>query len=296
MVEKINYEILKVFYKYFEKSFNNVSTPEKSLFFPFIDCAEGKRSEILRNSITNPDFENFSEKELDQLVTDALIMPTDETNKYCLTARGLYKIEEYLGLLNIEILLDTAQDKYFSIFSSHEALKDNEKITLFALFSLRCFSENDCFRIGSYDKENEKWMQIFLKCAKFLKELRIIKAIPQSLTADKSYTELPLFKLMRHINHLQKKTKNIYSTTHTRCYFLKVEKDGKLSIEDLTFLFNKIFDRVLEYQEMELIKQFINNISNNELLFLTQHPGKKYSNPEVDMLIEKAIENAVKGL
>ncbi len=293
--EEINDTIIQRFYRVFLIAFMSKDTPQKSLFLPFIESASGKRSEILRKSVVDVSYEDFSQEDVKKLLDSTLIMKTDRPNCYTLTAKGLFYAEETIGLNSLNQFLDVVQDKYFGTFKSPGKLNDLERITLLSLIASRSFSISACMKVDTFGRENDVWMRIFHKSAEFLKELDLISAVPIRISGQSDDgQELPLSFIMRHMNHLQEKTKDFYSFTRSKCYYISLETGDVLSFEALSFLFSKVFDRVLTYEETERITLFINTIASVELTAMTEHEGKKYYTPEIDLKIESSLHDSVK--
>jgi hypothetical protein len=292
---KSDFDKLKLFYDVFVKATKGRLKYSGSVFFPFIETTSAKRAEILRSSKINIDYEEFSQNDLNSLIRTKYLMEADCRKCFTLTASGLFHVEEELGLISYEKLLDTIQTKYFDVFESEDTLTDKEKIVLFTLICSRSYSINTCMKLESFGRENELWIEIFRECAKFLKDKHVISSIPNGITQDADNYSVPLMYLMSHINELQKKTNNIYNFTKSRCYYLELEKDGKIVQESLSRLFRKIFNNVLTLSDIECVYEFMEKISSNELMRMSEHMGRNYSKPEIDIILENSLQEAIIG-
>ena len=290
---EIKFEILKRFYDVFTEAMEGRHKYGGSVFFPLMETTSAKRAEIIRNSKININYEEFCKEDVKSLVKSNYLMAADCPDCYTLTAKGLFEVEERLELINKEKLLDNIQVKYFDIFNNGSKLTDKEKIVLFSLICSRSYSITSCMKLESFGSENDIWMTIFRKCSTFLKNLQLISDIPNAITQEVDNYDVPLMYLMSHINELQKKTNNLYSFTKSRCYYLDLEKDGKISTQHLIQLFAKIFTYVLDEHKIEQVHEFINSISNNELMKMSEHKGMDFSKPEIDLILEKSLQEAI---
>lgn len=288
-------EILRRFYDVFARAAADKLNYEGSVFFPFIETTSAKRADILRNSKINASYEEFSQQDINSLVKANYLMAADCRDCFTLTATGLFHIEEELGLSDFGSLLGEIQAKYFDVFENENTLNDKEKIVLFSLICSRSYSLKACMKLESFGRENELWMSIFRKCSIFLKGLHVISSIPDRITKDVDNYDVSLMYLMSHINDLQKKTGNAYNFTKSRCYYLGLDNDGKISEETLSRLFGKIFNKVLTLSEIEDVYEFMNNISSNELMRMSEHRGRDYYRPEIDIILENSLKEAITG-
>lgn len=207
----------------------------------------------------------------------------------------MFDIEEHSRLIDFEKFLEEIQIKYFGAFKGECKLDDREKTVIVSLICSRSFSVDSCMKIDSFSRENEIWMRIFRKCASLLLDLHMIAAIPQKLEEDVEGYEIPIIHIMRRMNRLQKKTRNVYDFIKNRCYFLGLDTKTGISASNLTFLLQKIFDKVLTLSELERVKEFVNRISSEEIIHMSEHNGRKYSKPEVDLILERSIQETIYG-
>lgn len=294
-LDALDYNVLSYFYDVFLKASSGKMKKDNSVFFQFIEFTSGNRAEILRQSAVNTDYEDFSPNNIDKLVEGNYIMRGECDNCFTLTAKGLFDIEEHRGLIDFEKFLEEIQTKYFGVFKGESKLNDREKTVVFSLICSRSFSVDSCMKIDSFSRENEVWMRIFRKCASLLLDLHMIAAIPQKLEEDVEGYEIPIIYIMRRMNHLQEKTRNIYNFNKNRCYFLGLDTKTGISASNLTFLLQKVFDKVLTLPELDRVKEFVNRISSEEIIHMSEHNGRKYSKPEVDLILERSIQEAIYG-
>lgn len=295
VLDDISYKVLDYFYNVFLKVDTIKLKKEGSVFFQFIENTSGNRADILRNSTVNTEYEDIPRTVIEELVEDNYIMRAECNSCFALTAKGLFTIEEHRGLIDLEKLLIEFHKKYFSVFKGEGKLKDVEKIVLFSLLCSRSFSLNACMKVDSFGRENDTWKRIFRKSAMMLKDMEIISVIHPKLEETEEGYETPLMYIMRRMNNLQEKTRNIYRFNKNRCYYLDLDVKNEISISGVTFLFQKVFDRVLSLTDMESITEFMNRISSEEIIHMNEHNGRKYSKPEIDLLLERSLQDAVIG-
>ena len=150
-------------------------------------------------------------------------------------------------------------------------------------------------KLTIFGRENDIWIRIFRKCAFFLKEINFIETIPPKLIDNSEGYETPLMYIMRRLDHLQEKTRNIYCFNNNKSYYLNLDGDSDGLMPNLPYIFKKIFDKALSLKETEKISEFINKISSEEIIHMTEHNGKRYSTPSVDLLLEKSLLEAAFG-
>lgn len=294
-LENSDFIILKKFYDVFVSAASEAFKNEAYVFFKFIETTSARRANILKNSTINTNYENFPQQTLDEFVREKYITKADCRDCYVLTAKGLFHIEEELGFVNIEKFLTDVQAKYFDLLKSKAKLSDKEKIVLFSLICSRSFSRDVCMKLESFGRENKSWITIFRKCSTFLKRLNVISSIPDRITQEVEEYDVPLKYFMSHINHLQEKIGNVYNFTKSRRYYLELGNNGEVLEESLRTLFEKIFDKVLTISEIDLVNEFINKISSDDLMKMSEHRGRHYSKPEIDLIIERALQDAMIG-
>ena len=290
---EIKFEILKRFYDVFTEAMRGKLKFGESVFFPLMETTSAKRAEIIRKSKININYEEFNKEDVKSLVKSNYLMAADSPDCYALTAKGLFEVEERLDLISTEKLLDNIQTKYFDIFNNGNKLTDKEKIVLFSLICSRSYSSKSCMKLESFGRANDILMTIFRKCSTFLKDLQLISAIPNTITQEVENYDVHLMNLMSHINELQKKTNNLYSFTKSRCYYLDLERDSNISKQHLSQLFAKIFTNFLDLDQIAQVTKFINDISNNELTKMSEHKGMDYSKPEIDLILEESLRDAI---
>jgi hypothetical protein len=222
-------------------------------------------------------------------------MRADCESCFALSAKGLFGIEEHLGVINFEKFLSEIQGKYFGVFKGDTKLNDKEKTVIFSLICSRSFSVDSCMKLDSFSMENDTWMKIFRKCASLLLDVKVISTIPTKINEDEEGYETPIMYIMRRMNQLQEKTRNIYDFNKNRCYYLNIDTKTGVSTSSLTFLFQKVFDKVLALSEFERVKEFINRISSEEILLMSEHNGRKYSKPEIDLILDRSLQEAIYG-
>lgn len=198
-----------------------------------------------------------SEKDIiDILISKQYIRFTDEHNKYQITAYGVWEIEK--DVVRFEKLLEIFDNKYFNVFSINKPLTDKEKIALFAMVSVRTFSE-----ICPLNRENgehalEYWKEIVDKSYHFLKTNGIVKDVD---LYKKDHIEHPVVYLFRRLNELTKKTRNIFKSYSNVAYLdLYNPETDVFDSDGLSYLFWKIFGNNLDITNQQTIFEFCDNI------------------------------------
>lgn len=291
--EDLDYEVLELFYKVLRKSAVDKLNKKDPLFFQFMEITSGNRTELIRNSAVNIVYEPISAESIEKLIEKKFIMKMECNTCYALTAKGIFSVEEHLNLIDLTKLLDLIQVKYFTILNENVKLTDTEKTVILALLSSRSFSIEACMNMDSLRTEEDSWLRIFKRSALLLKEMGVINSIPKKLNETEGSAELALAYIMRRLNNLQEKTKNLYRFNKKSCFYLDLKRNGEISVQDMTKLFRKVFDQTLTTNELEKINQFIAMIASEEIIQMSWHEGRIYCNPKMNLMMEEALNNVV---
>lgn len=292
--EEIDFTALKFFYEVLRKSTEGKLKKKEPLFFQIIESTSGNRSEIIRNSRVNINYEEkISPVTIEKLLLDGYISKMECDTCYSLSAKGLFAIEEHLNLIDISILLDLIQKKYFTTSSENAKLTDIEKIVIFVLLSSRSFSIDACMNIESLRREGDVWLRIFQESASLLEELGSIVSTPKKLYEKEVSGELSISFIMKRVNNLPEKTMNLYRFNKKGCYYLDLKRNTEISTKDMTKLFRKIFDQTLTMDQLTRINQFFDTIVSKEIIRMSEYQGSLYCSPKLNIIMETALNNVV---
>jgi len=196
-----------------------------------------------------------------------------EIGKYSITARGVWEYEKALNVIDEEGLLSYINDKFFvesNDNSSHEKLNlnDREKIILLTMISARAFSEKSAVTLNKNSRINDKWLELLGKTYDFLVDLGEIKKLRKEEFLEKKGNEHAASSVFRHNNDMPQKTRMIYKYTGNYAYFLNLDVNSGFSIENLSYLFWKLFRGELSKDTVDKIIEYCNSVSNAESIYL----------------------------
>lgn len=198
-----------------------------------------------------------SEKDMiDILISKQYIRITDEHNKYQITAYGVWEIEK--DVVRFEKLLEIFDTKYFNVFTQNKPLNDKEKIALFAMISVRTFSEKCPLNRENGETVLEYWKEIIDESYNFLKSKKIVQEVD---LYKKDHIEHPVVYLFRRLNELTKKTRNLFKTYSNVAYLDLYNNETQSFDEDgLSYLFWKVFENELDLTNQKDIFNYCDKI------------------------------------
>jgi hypothetical protein len=198
----------------------------------------------------------FNRDDLLQLSELKHIRPLDElgiSREYIITIFGLWFVEESIGKIDLELMLNYLQDTKFSFKASKKPLKDIERIVLFSMLCIRNFNEITAMDLN--DKQiSDNWVGVFNSCSKFLVSLGMVKK--EEWRTNREGNEHPISYVMRRANELERKSKHIYQKTGNNQYFLKLFENEKYNNKLLIYLFKLIFNKTDSLDTVNKIYDF----------------------------------------
>jgi hypothetical protein len=229
---------------------------------------------------------------IDILIGKKFIRVTDEHNRYQITASGVWEIEN--DQVGIDQLFSNIDELYFDVFSKNRPLTAKEKVALLSFIAARTFSE-----ACPLDRRNgpaflDNWIEIFRKSESFLLSKGIIKE-PADLF-DNRDAENAVAYLIRRLNNLTKKTRNIYKSRSSIAYLdLYDYEHEELQADGLAYLFWKIFGNELDADLQSDIFDFCSSI-NQEYKSVIFNPDQFdahiFSRIEYDYIFQDALFKA----
>lgn len=258
VIEMISPDILFLQKNFYEPLYNKLSEnrelKENSILLSLLIRTSNTRYDYLKKFSYQA---SPSEKDIiDILISKQYVRLTDEHNKYQITAYGVWEIEK--EVIRFDKLLEIFDIKYFNVFSQNKPLADKEKIALFAMISVRTFSEKCPLNRDNGDAALEYWKEIVDKSYNFLKSKNIVKDVN---LYKKDHIEHPVVYLFRRLNELTKKTRNLFKTTPNMAYLDLYNNDSKyFDKEGLTYLFWKVFEERLDQDIQKDIFEFCDNM------------------------------------
>ena len=226
----------------------------------------------------------------DHLLSIGYIRRTDIHGYSTITCKGVWKVEDDEGNLNLNKLLGSIDAKFFDVFARARSLTDKEKIVILSMISVRSFSENSALDLKKEDRVLTELQELIVSAYRLLQRHNIIG----SLTEDKIFgakgNEHPVSNLIRHTDPLQKKTRGIFKNVWPQKYYLDLFKDSDISEEGLVFLFGLIVKDQFTFQLVNDLKKFCLENAYKKSAYLYDFSKHIFTKPEYDEFVPEAIE------
>jgi len=269
---------------------------DKSILISFIETRSATRYRLLSNSTLSSSL--IPNDILMELLSKKDIQVQGEIGSYAITAKGVWDHETSLGLMNEENLLSYINEKFFtgesSSLNARGNLDDREAVILFAMIAARAFSEKSTVDLKKNDLVKGKWQEVLDKSYDLLHRLEIVKkAKKEDFLGKTGGNEHIVSSIFRHNNYSVQKTRGIYSYKGNCEYFLDVYKNSELSLENLSYLFWKIFKGTISSDSVDTIIEFCKDISSKESIYLFDVKEHIFSMPMFDSMIKTSLLDSV---
>lgn len=285
---------LKRFYdKLYEHMLMENKLKNNSILLSFLDVKSNVRYRAL-------DYASISSHKVPRpilvnLLRNNLIRPSDELNKYTITAKGVWSIEKNKNSITEEMIIEYLDSKFFDVYLGNKTLTDKEKIILFTMISARTFSKNSPIDLKKDEYALDAWKRIIDKCYKKLYEMRIVKKMNEEKLYGKKGNEHIVSNLIRHTDSLPKKTKGIYKAAGRQKYYLDIYSKDIISKESLIYIIDLIFNsrKDLHMEDIDEINTFCTKIAYEEAPYIHDIEKHVFTSPEYDDIIRNAIKEAL---
>jgi len=274
----------------------------KSVFLGMIDFnSKTKRRRLLSDASVNIVTYQVEPDLIDKLIKSKYISYIDQKKDIItLTSRGIWEAECYLKLIDQNILLNFIEKKWFDCFSDVEPLSEKEKVILFALLSVRAFSEDSAVDLRDIQRTGEGWREAVTLSYDFLFENKIIEDVglrENLFKGSKTKASLEPIKhcCFRYSENLPKKTNEIFIAKQPLRYFLNLNNEPQDMKDNLVFLFNIIFEDKLDYVLMEKIYDFCLKTSYDISVKVFVYDKHIFAKPDYDELIQGALRKLLIG-
>ena len=231
----------------------------------------------------------------EELVSEGLMRPSIDDGQYVLTASGIRHVEASDGVDTLEVLIGEIDSRFFEV--DVKKLSSREKIVLFSMVMVRCFSEDCCIDAKKDEAVKRQWMDIFLRAEGELKRLGVIKGKTsiQNL-GKKSDIEKPMSNIIRHTDAIDSKTKMMYKKTGRNQYYLDMLDDaGSIDVEKLSFIIGLIFEDKLTYDNISELVDFCNESSRMDSILVFDQEKQIFYGSDNDDLVEEAFRAAYRS-
>lgn len=287
---------LEKLYKKLKESYlrSKPSKNTKSIFLGMMDfSSRNKRRRLLADASVNIQTYQAEPELIDKLIKLKYINYIDQKkNTITLTSRGIWEAENSLKIIDQNLLLAFIEKKWFDCFSDVEPLTEKEKVILFTLLAVRSFSEDSAVDLRDIQKTGEGWAEAVTLAYDFLFKHSIIKDadLRDSLfKGSKNMASLePVKHCFRYSENLQKKTNELFIAKPLR-YFLNLNIEREAIKDELSFLFNIIFEDKLDYILIGKTNDFCRKTSYDIWVKVFTYEKHVFANPDYDDLILSSL-------
>jgi hypothetical protein len=261
-----------------------------SVLISFLETRGNSRFALLSNSTIHSSI--IPQEVLVSLSSKKKIQPLGSISDYAITAKGVWEYEKELGVLTEESLLSYINSKFFSESLSLAGTKSNldekENVILFSLIAARAFSDKSCVDTKKNEFIKGKWQQILEDSFDLLTNLKVIKTLKKEEFLGKKGNEHVVGYVFRHNNDMIQKTNGIYAYSRKQEYYLNLFRDGRISPDELNFLFWKIFKGELSTESIDTVLEFCNSISR-ESIYLYDMNDHIFAQPTFDSMLKDSL-------
>ncbi len=251
------------------------------------------RSKILRDSAIDS---NYIDDELkNELIDGGYVQTIANTSQLSLTAKGVWTVESKEEGTSIEDLISGIDDLYYNEFKGMRITSSN-KIVVFAMISMRTFSENSTVDVKLEKNVSEYWWKIFLEVNDFLLKMGVISE-KDSLRKEKpnSGIEDKASNLIRHSDKLPRYTYDVFSKSGKNQYWLELTNEkGNIDTDKLAFLIKQILRDSITDSNCDEYWKFANNLClDHRYEVESSYDDEELLSCEYDSDIRRAFKRAV---
>lgn len=287
---------LKMFYdNLYERMLMENKLKNDSILLSFLEVKSNVRYRLLESAsiLSN----KLPALILANLSRDLLIRPSDELNKYTITAKGVWVIEQNNRDITKEKIIEYIDHKFFDVYLGNKTLTDREKVILFSMVSARTFSEKSPIDLKRDEYALDAWKRIIDKCYEKLHGMKLVKNMNQEKLYGKKGNEHIVSNLIRHTDSLPKKTKGIYKAAGKQKYYLDIYSKDVLSRESLIHILDLVFNSKKDFkiEDINQINNFCSEIAYEEAPYIYDMEKHIFSSPEYDDVIRRAVKESLLG-
>lgn len=271
------------------------SLKANSILISFLESRSASRFKLLSNSTISSSI--VPNDILMSLLAKKEIQAFGDLGKYAITAKGVWNCEQSAGIMNEETLLSYMNEKFFiGDYPSSDTgadLDEKEAVILLTMIAARAFSEKSPVDLKKSDIVKGKWQEILERSYDLLLKLDMITKLNKEEFLGEKGNEHVVTYVFRHNNHSLQKTRGIYAYKGNYEYYLKIAEDSGISVENLSYLFWKIFKGDISLDSVNMILGFCNEISRKESIYLFDMKDHAFSMPLYDALLKDSLLDSV---
>jgi hypothetical protein len=258
-----------------------------SVIVSMFDMNSNKRMNILKDSALKaidipPDV-------LNDFLEDGYVRQGAEAESYVLTAKGAWLFERDAKILDEDKLIRSIDKKFFFSEDIEKKLKDREKMVVLSLIAIRAFSRDSVVDLADSIRL-EHWGNVIKGCCEMLGKLKVVNTRVDEIMEHKG-NEHPVYNLMRHLDAIPRKTRGIYQPLGNQRYFLDVTDGPTLSTERLSYLFWRVLEDKLSFENEKIVLEFCDRIAYDECVYLFDVSRHVFAVPRYDDMLKEAFES-----
>ncbi len=263
---------------------------DDSVLYSLIHMRSKKRLEYLKNfsvSATESNLEmikNLKERNKLRMI--------DKLDSYCLTAHSIWEEDKRHGR-TINDLIESIDHKFFSV--EMKELSEKEKVVLLSFIALRSFYKD--FSVDVKEKYvRDRLKELMEESINLLQKIGVVKG---TYSEEKFYgkrgNESPVSNVIRHAaDSLAKKTFGTMKVKdRDQKYYLDIYDGEKIDSVKLKTLIGQIFSSRDVIKHRNELLDFLKRIPKDYGLYIFGNSEFFLSDPKVDYLIQKVIEDYV---
>lgn len=280
--------------KFYNKLKNTIIRDKKlhrnSVFLTLVQTTKNKSRVYLNDSSLN--LSRLLDIDINKLESENYIRQTDTLNEYVITAKGVWFIENKLGVLSEDIIITYFDKRSYDFFGNVESLNDRDKVIIFSMIAARTFSRDSVVDLTN-DRSKELWKEIVEDVHKFLGDSNFIKKESKNGILGDAKADYPIVNLFRHSDFLPMKTKSIFTSIGSLKYYLNLSDNENEFQNDLAFLFWLIFEeKEPSLAKITTINDFLKDVSSDKGIYLFDIDGDHFSGVEYDMVIRESLKKS----
>lgn len=282
--------------KFYSQLLNNtkskLSRNQTSVLLYFLKTREATRFSLLRKSSLSPPYIEVSA--IPSLLELGYIQGMEELNTYTITAKGTWYIEKRDNKISEDDIINYIDTNFYTM-TKKEKMNHTEKVILLSLLMTRSFSLDSCVDLNKEEYVKNEWLNVLKKSYDVINAY--VKNDNRKVKKDNMFKPRAnvhiVSYLFRHNNKMKQKTKDIYSYSGDQQYYLNVYSKDKINVENLGYLFYKVFEGNLNSEQVEKISSLCNKASEDHSIYLFDVANHEFAHPKYHIIIRDALIESI---
>jgi hypothetical protein len=296
MINEVETELINFYTVLFENVKNVLQIRENSIFITLIGASQNKVLKLLSDSALPS--ESIQENNLQELLNLHLIKKDEFSEKYLMTAQGIWLIEKNKDIISESLLIEYFQQTQFQRKKGYQIeLKYREKVVVLSMIAARSFSKDCCVNLAPKNKLHDSWKEIFDLSNNMLYDLGVINKVERDSLYMRAAHDPPVLTICRRLTDLTKRTNFIWQQNKNLNYWLEMPESEKEFKEIIASLLTLIFREKLTFQNIDIITEFCDRIAQNKSVYVYMDiSNHKYFESKYDRWLKEALLMGIKGI